>query len=91
MENEFFEFPHLRVSGLLSLSTCGIQRNHDLTEKPHPRRQHVSVGKGKNIGWPIVTKKAAVEIANSLVTGQKDVDFRGLITGALEAGSDQIP
>lgn len=91
MENEFFEFPHLRVSGLLSLSTCGIQRNHYLTKKPHLRRQHVSVGKGKNIGWPIVTKKAAIEIANSLVTGQKDVDLRGLIAGALEAGSDQVP
>ncbi len=91
MENELFEFPHLRAPGLLRLSTCGIQRNHDLTKKPRPRRQHVSVGKRKNIGRPVVTQKVAVEVADFLVTGQKDVDFRSLIAGALEAGSDQVP
>lgn len=79
------------MPGVGGLSTCSVERDHDLTEQTPPGRQEISIRKRQDIGRPVVTQKVAVEHADSLIPGQKNVDFRHPDVDAFETGIDQTP
>ena len=75
----------------IRLAPSGINRNDDLPEKRPTGRELVTVGEGEHIGRPVTIQIAMIEVANSIVTGDQEVDFRSLPVQRRQTTRNYLP